>query len=129
VAADLRERFAAVQEREQPLARSFSLRHDFPTAWAAFLSGGDAVSLRIEKSWFPYFTQSATLMLSAIELRGITGDDLIRGPSPVTIDALPALNAELAAEGAFTLTVPADDAVLRRDRTADPYLIVRYTIR
>ncbi|TDD93345.1 toxin [Actinomadura rubrisoli] len=127
VAADLRERFAAATQRT--LARSFSLRHDFPTAWAAFLAGGDDLSLRIEKGWFPYFTQSATLTLSAVELYGITGDDLVRGPSPLAADALPALDAELSAEGAFTLAVPADDAVLRRDRTADPYLIVRYTIR
>jgi hypothetical protein len=127
VVADLHERFAAAAD--QTLVRSFSLRHDFPTEWAAFLAGGAGLSLRIEKSWFPYFTQSAALTLTALELYGISADDLVRGPSPLTADALPALDAELAAEGAFTLAVPADDAVVRPDRTADPHLIVRYTIR
>ncbi|HEU5032973.1 MAG TPA: hypothetical protein VFV01_49210 [Spirillospora sp.] len=127
VVADLRERFAAAAA--QTLARSFSLRHDFPTEWAAFLAGGPGPSLGIEKGWFPYFAQPATLTVTAVELYGISGDDLVRGPSPVAADALAALNAGLAAEGRFTLAVPADDTVVRRDRAADPHLIVRYTIR
>ncbi|CAG6396338.1 hypothetical protein NMG29_26410 [Streptomyces cocklensis] len=127
VVADLRERFAAAAN--QTLARSFSLRHDFPTEWTEFLAGGANLSLRIEKSWFPYFAQSAQITLTAVELYGIAGDLLARGPSPVAADALPALDAELAAKGAFTLAVPADDDVVRSDRTADPYIIVRYTVR
>jgi hypothetical protein len=126
VVADLRERFAAAASKT--LARSFSLRHDFPTEWAAFLGGDAGLSLRIEKSWFPYFVQPAKVSLRAAELYGISGDDLVRGPSPVADDALAALDAQLAAEGAFTLTVPADEQVVRRDGTADPHLILRYTI-
>jgi hypothetical protein len=129
VVTDLRERFAAAANQTQPLARSFSLRHDFPSEWAAFLAGDPGLSVRIEKSWFPYFTQAATISLRGVELYGISGDELVPGPSPVAADALPALDAELAAAGGFTLAVPADDAVVRRDKAADPYLIVRYTIR
>ncbi|WP_068923246.1 hypothetical protein [Planobispora rosea] len=127
VVADLRERFATAASRT--LARSFSLRHDFPTEWAAFLAGAAGLSVRIGRSWFPYFTQSAEIKLSAIELYGISGDDLVRGPSPVAAAALPALDAELAETGELTLAVPADDTVVRHDRAADPHLIVRYTIR
>ena len=43
--------------------------------------------------------------------------------------ALAALTEELAATGVFTVAVPADETVVRRDGTADPHLIVRYTIR
>ncbi|GIH22244.1 hypothetical protein Aph01nite_05540 [Acrocarpospora phusangensis] len=121
VAGDLRARFAAASD--QVLARSFSLRHDFPAEWAAFLAGGSGLSPRIEKSWFPYFAQSAEITPRAVELYGIAGDELVRGPSPVA--APPAFDAE----GGFTLTVPADPDVVRRDGNADPHLIVRYTIR
>ncbi|ROO86778.1 hypothetical protein EDD29_4358 [Actinocorallia herbida] len=127
VVTDLRERFAATAGRA--LGRSFSLRHDFPDDWAAFLAGGSGPSLRIAKDWFPYFAQSATIKVTAVELYGISGDELVRGPSPVEESALQALDAQLASSGAFTLDVPADDTVVVRDRKADPHLIVRYTIR
>ena len=126
VVADLRERFAAAAS--QTLARSFGLRHDFPTEWAAFLAGDGDLAVRIEKSRFPYFVQSAKLGIRATELYGISGDDLVPGAAPVTGDGLTALDGELAADGAFTLAVPADDHVVRRDPSADPYLIVRYTM-
>ncbi|WP_328418424.1 hypothetical protein OG470_32475 [Micromonospora sp. NBC_00389] len=128
VVTDLRERFAAVDGKA--LARSLSLRHDFPSEWARFLAGAANLSLRIDKSWFPYFAQSASITLQAIELYGIVGDKLVPGPSPADVDALRDLNAQLAAEGAFTLAVAEDNDIVRRDQTsADPYLIVRYTIR
>jgi hypothetical protein len=125
VVADLRERFATAAGA--PLARSFSLRHDFPSAWAAFLAGGD-LSVRIEKSWLPYFAQSARVRLESVELFGIAGADLTRGPAPVAAEGLGALTDELAASGAFTVAVPADDAVVRRDERVDPHLVLRYTI-
>jgi hypothetical protein len=128
VVADLRDRFAAAAGG--PLARSFSLRHDFPTDWAAFLAGRD-LSVRIAKDWLPYFAQSAAVTIGAVELYGISGEDLTRGPSPVPSDppdGLEALTHQLAETGAFTLPVPADGTVVRRDTTVDPHLVVRYTI-
>ena len=126
VVADLRERFAAAEG--QTLARSFSLRHDFPSEWAAFLSGED-LSVRIEKSWFPYFTQSAQINLKAVELYEISGATLVRGPSPANEAALASIDEQLSGQGAFTLPVPSDDTVVRRDAATDLYLIVRYTMR
>jgi Tc toxin complex TcA C-terminal TcB-binding domain len=126
VVADLRKLFAAAKDRT--LARSFSLRYDFPSEWAAFLSGGAGLPLRIEKSWLPYFAQSEKVSLKAVELYGISERKLVPGHSPVADAALPALDAELAANGAFTLTVPADDDVIRREPSADPYLVLRYAI-
>lgn len=129
VVADLRERFATATG--SPLARSFSLRHDFPMDWAAFLAG-EELSVTIRKDWFPYFAQNAAVTLHAVELYGISGEDLTRGPSPVPSDppeGLEALTADLAGTGAFTVGVPADGAVVRRDVPVDPHLVVRYTIR
>jgi hypothetical protein len=125
VEADLRARFAAVGT--QVLARSFSLRHDFASQWAAFRAGGE-LSVRIEKDWFPYFTQTSPITVQAIELQGIDGQQLVAGPSPAHGDALGPLNAALAADGGFDLAVPADDHVVRRDGGVDPHLVVRYTL-
>ena len=127
VVADLRARFAAAAE--QTLARSFSLQNEFSTAWAAFLAGGPDVTVRIEKAWFPYFAQSATVTIEAVELYGVTDDALVPGPSPVPADGLATLTADLAATGGFTVVVPPDDAVVTRPPTGEPHLVVRYTIR
>jgi hypothetical protein len=126
VVTDLRERFATAAE--QTLARSFSLRHDFAPAWASFL-GGAELSVTLEKSWLPYFVQSAQVTVEAVELWGISGEELIRGPSPVQPEGLTALTAELAATGACRVQVPPDGSVVRRDGPADPHLVIRYTIR
>ena len=46
------------QEANQSnLALLFSLRHDFPTEWSAFVNGGNDFSATIRKDYFPYFTQ------------------------------------------------------------------------
>ena len=126
VVADLKERFAAAAE--QTLARSFSLCHDFPSDWASFAAGSGDLAVRIEKTWFPYFARSTTLTLVGIELYGIQDNDLKQGPAPVNSAGLTALTSQLGADGAFTLTVPVDDTVVRRDATADPYVVVRYTM-
>lgn len=125
VVADLRQRFAAAGERT--LARSVSLRHDVPSSWAAF-QAGQPLTARIDKAWLPYYAQSATVTVQAVELYGIAGSELTPGPAPADAAALAALTAELAATGGCTVTVPADGTVVRRDGTADPYLVLRYTI-
>jgi hypothetical protein len=126
VVADLRKRFAAAAQ--QTLARSFSLQHEFPSAWAAFLAGGPNLTVRIEKAWFPYFAQSADVTIEAVELYGVTGDELVRGPSPATGDGLAALTSDLAATGSFTVVVPSNDTVVTRPPIGEPHLVIRYTI-
>jgi Tc toxin complex TcA C-terminal TcB-binding domain len=123
VTNDLRARFA--DATSHTLARSFSLRHDFPNAWAAFMAnptGG--VNVTIDKTWFPYFTQSQKITLTAVDLYGIAGEDLFRGPSP----AIDAAATAFADAGTCTLSVAADDRVVRAAADADPYLVVQYTL-
>ena len=43
------------------LAVLFSLRHDFPTEWAAFVSGSGPFTATIRREYFPYFTQGRPL--------------------------------------------------------------------
>lgn len=108
VVTDLRQRFAAAAATT--LARSFSLRHDFPAEWARFQAQGGDLTVALDQSWFPYFAQSARLTVVAVELYGLTGNDLARGAAPAVHDR--------------TVTVPGGDPMLAQD----PYLIVRYTI-
>jgi hypothetical protein len=65
----------AVQSAEQQgLARSFSLRHEFPSDWHRFLNppagvtGDQAIRLNLEKSRFPFLLQSKPIALSRIRL-------------------------------------------------------------
>ena len=125
VVADLRGRFAATAANA--LARSFSLRHDFPSEWARFQGGGN-LTVRVDRGWFPYFAQTAKITVTAVELYGLSGTDLVRGNSPVAATALPTLTTDLAATGGFAVTVPDDGRVVRREGPSDPHLIIRYTI-
>ncbi len=66
---------AAVQSAEQQgLARSFSLRHEFPSDWNRFLNppvglpGDQAMKVSIEKTRFPFLFQSKTITISGIKL-------------------------------------------------------------
>lgn len=49
------------------LALLFSLRHDFPTEWSAFINGAD-FSATVRRDYFPYFTQGREITISGIEL-------------------------------------------------------------
>jgi hypothetical protein len=48
------------------LALLFSLRHDFPTEWSAFVNGTGAFSATIRKAYFPYFTQGKKIIISGL---------------------------------------------------------------
>lgn len=45
------------QANQAGLALLFSLHHDFPTEWSAFVNGTDDFTATIRKDYFPYFTQ------------------------------------------------------------------------
>lgn len=126
VTDDLRQQLAAIANK--PLIRALSLRHDFPSEWATFISDPRRVEVQIPKLWFPYFVQNSKITVHKVELWGIAERALVQGADPVAGDALPVLNAELADKGHFTLAVPNDGGVVRPDAKADPYLLVQYTI-
>jgi hypothetical protein len=59
----LAERLNALESASQVkgLVRAFSLRYDFPTEWAAVVSGTGGFSAKIRKSYFPYFVQGRAI--------------------------------------------------------------------
>lgn len=108
------------------LALLFSLRHDFPTEWAAFAAGADAFTATIPRDYFPYFTQGKTITIGGFELYGqsVKKHHDAGAPSAAT--------ADLATLGRFTFSAGADSSgptqVLTRSPNAQVYLIVRYSL-
>jgi hypothetical protein len=107
------------------LAQLFSLRHDFPSEWHRFVTG-DAASpfaATIKKEFFPYFVQSRDITITEIEMYALA-DDSLAATTPGQLD-LSTLSDELHDENAFDLTL-AEDAVLKRDKDARVFLIIKY---
>ena len=108
------------------LALLFSLRHDFPTEWAAFVNGANAFAATIRKDYFPYFTQGKQIT--------ITGLDLYRENMTAhhSVGDRAAATSALAGQQQFTLTAAPDQSgpnqVLPRDGNARVFLIVRYSL-
>ena len=111
----------------------FSLRHDFPTEWSAFVNGADDFTAKIRRDYFPYFTQGAAIT--------ITGFDLYRpdGSNPPKHHAVgdqsatdAATNGLSGAQAQLTFAAGPDAAgptqVLTRTANAQVFLIIRYHI-
>jgi hypothetical protein len=122
VVTELRDMFSTANA--SGLAMLFSLRHDFPTEWAAFANGTADFATTIRRNFFPYMVQNETLSADAIELYAAVNGKLAKR----TIAVPPAMSDDLndaAAESA--LTVAPDASVLKRT-AADVFLVVRYSI-
>jgi hypothetical protein len=108
----------------------FSLPHDFPTEWSAFINGApaDPISVTIRKDYFPYFTQGKTINITGMELFGDAPakHHTVGDAGTATTDL--GDNTKLA----FTVTAPADAAgptqALTRQRNAQVFLVVRYSL-
>ena len=112
------------QDTPSNLALLFSLRHDFPTEWSAFVNGPGDFAATIRKDYFPYFTQGKTITITGLDLYGqdVTKHHAVGDPAAATND--------LSGQRQFTLTAGPDAAgptqVLTRAST-QVFLIVRYS--
>jgi hypothetical protein len=108
------------------LALLFSLRHDFPTEWAAFVNGANAFAATIRKDYFPYFTQGKQITITGLDLyrEDMTASHSVGDPAAAT--------SALAGQQQFTLTAAPDQSgsnqVLSRDGSARVFLIVCYSL-
>lgn len=104
------------------LAILFSLRHDFPTEWSAFVSGGtDATfSAIIRKDSFPYFTQGKTI--SKIQPVFYVGSKRLT----VTFSPNPVPDLTTSAPE-FTITATAAQG-LPRDAEAEVFLVIQHSL-
>ncbi|HWS86525.1 MAG TPA: hypothetical protein VN282_06160 [Pyrinomonadaceae bacterium] len=117
------------------LALLFSLRHDFPTEWAAFAGGGAPFTASIRKDYFPYFAEGKTIRVEALELYAADASKHheLGAPDPAAKQAA----RDAAEEGlagpdrAFTLSAPEDPAgptrVLTR-QAGQVFLVIRYSV-
>lgn len=119
VNAALRELFAPAN---QPgLALLFSLPHDFPTEWAAFVNGTGPFAATVRADYFPYFAQGKPIQVTGLDL--YDAQDLTKHRTPDTLAPLP---FPLASQ--FTITASPDAEVLKRSSTSQVILLVRYAI-
>jgi hypothetical protein len=108
------------------LALLISLRHDFPTEWHAFASGGAGFSAELSINHFPYIVHDTTLTLTSVRLYGNNTGSLAQ-VTPPNLDAgtLANMGHDLKQFGAVTLALPADPEVLT-PTSDDVYVIVMY---
>jgi hypothetical protein len=104
------------------LALLFSLPHDFPTEWSTFVNGAGDFTATIRKDYFPYFTHGKTITVVGLDLYGgeVTQHRAATSPAP-PVELTPA-------DDSFVLTATSDAAVLRRDRGAQVFLVLRYSL-
>ena len=116
------------QAPKSDLALLFSLRHDFPSEWAAFVSGNGNFSTTIRSNHFPYLVQR---MLKSPRNKNISvvGLEVYEGSNMTHRGAdSPLTPVELSAEGQLSLTVKAD-SVVKRTNDIEVFLILRYAIQ
>jgi len=101
------------------LALLFSLRHDFPTEWSAFVNGTDAMSITVRRDHFPYFTQEKTITIKSLQFYGQEGDQhSVDESRQMTLDA---------DHPAVTLTIKQNEVPTRSPNT-EVFLVVHYAL-
>ncbi|HEY0377592.1 MAG TPA: hypothetical protein VGC87_11770 [Pyrinomonadaceae bacterium] len=113
------------QASQANLSLLFSLRHDFPGEWSAFVNGAGDFSVRLSKDYFPYMAQDKTLTIDALKLYAQEGAAL---SVPTAVPVPDDMDDHLNGDGRVSdLSIP-PDAVLKREADARVFLIVRYSL-
>jgi hypothetical protein len=108
------------QASQSNLAILFSLRHDFPTEWSAFVNSTNDFTVRIRRDHFPYFSQGETITVSGFELYGQNVSQPRKLDRPTTtIDVTGAQEFTFTAAPAHGLT---------RTMAAEAFLIMHYSL-
>jgi hypothetical protein len=110
------------------LARSFSLKHDFPMEWHRFVNSteDDDLSIVIKKDHFPYIAQGFDVNISKIQLFAITDGEL-KGRNIDDID-LTSLSDEINDNNESELAIASDTEVLTRDKEEQVFLVLSYSL-
>jgi len=108
------------------LALLFSLSHDFPSEWQRFLSGNANFAAKIKADHFPYITQGKDITIDKIQLYSIRPGKVDSRTPPAMDEA--GLTTKLKDEGAFDLSLPTDNTVLKRNKSAIVFVLIRYSI-
>jgi hypothetical protein len=109
-------------EADSGLAQVFSLRHDFPSEWAAFTAGTADFAATIRRDFFPYFVRDRKIVVTSLE---VYTRNLGKRAKYGDIDSA---TADLADQNkrAFSLVAAAGPAL---SRTADDaFLLIKYDV-
>jgi hypothetical protein len=119
---------AAAGGRPAPtLALLLSLRHDFPTQWYAFMTGGSAdFTAPLTIDYFPYIVQNATLSVGSISVYAANGVKLAVAPTVAVPATMTYANIK---DGTAVLQIPQDGSVLTSSGppTKEVYVVIAYT--
>jgi len=114
------------------LTAIFSLRHEFPTEWAAFTGGTGDFSAKIRLDHFPYFAQTKPITIARFELYAADGMKPLKHHVLKGQAEWDAATDDLAGNKQFTITAPPDGPgptqILTRTTNADVFLVIRYTL-
>lgn len=113
------------------LALLFSLRHDFPTEWAAFVNGAAAnrpFTATIRKDYLPYFVQGKTIRIEGLDL--YDGQDVTKHHTVGDQVVWDTATTALSNNRAFTVTAapdtPGPGQVLTPTASTEVFLVIRY---
>jgi hypothetical protein len=111
-----------------PQALILNLKYDFPTEWAAFVSGAGAspFTATIDTSFLPYYVQSMTKTTVIGAVRAFC-DDGKGGLEQVSLPGATAVAGSLSAAGGATLTLPVDAKIMTRSASKQVYVVIGYT--
>ena len=119
------------QANQSNLALLFSLRHDFPTEWSAFVNGTGDFTAIIRRDYLPYFTEGKQVTIAGFDLYG---QDVTKHHVVGDQTAWDAATADLKDKNkqAFTVTIapdaPGPTQVMTRTADAHVFLIIRYSL-
>jgi hypothetical protein len=114
------------------LARSFSLKHDFPTEWHDFIisTEDDDLSIVIKKDHFPYIAQGFDINISKIQLFAITDGELKpRNIVGIDLDTVNVEINDIKKNNQSELAIEPDtEEVLTRNKEAQVFLVLSYSL-
>lgn len=109
------------EANESGLALLFSLKHDFPSEWHRFVTSNEGpFTATVKRNHFPYFTQGQEITIDAVQLHAIQDDQLQSRTSTLT--------TSLTNNETFELSLPPDSAVLRRQKEANVFVMIGYSV-
>lgn len=116
---------------QSTFALLFSLPHDFPSQWSAFVNGPADLAATIRRDHFPYFTQGKPIKILGYDLYG---QDVSKHHEVANQAAWDAATADLGDPNkqAFTVAIGPDAAgpmqVVTRTLDAEVFLVIRYAL-
>lgn len=103
----------------------FTLRYDFPTEWSAFVNGASNFQVVLQRSYFPYFVQSAKRITIDSVTTYAANNGKVASVLQQTVD-LDHLSGGLSQAGSATLSLPPDKQVMAQILSQQVYLVLNY---